>query len=90
VLDIPVVHCDQTLFHLVNGVWTSALLDAVLPVWRDRWMWLPLYAIIALFAGIKMRARAIRYLLFVALTVAAAETASSISARPSPYPNHLE
>jgi membrane-associated phospholipid phosphatase len=92
VLD-TLVQWDQALFHLVNGVWTSALLDAVLPVWRDRWTWLPLYAVIAIFAGVKMRARAIRFLLFAALTVAAAETASSHLLKPAvgrPRPCHAD
>ncbi|CAH1000374.1 hypothetical protein LEM8419_01527 [Neolewinella maritima] len=36
---------DQTLFELINQQLASPLLDAVLPVYREKTTWIPLYAI---------------------------------------------
>ncbi|HNW35536.1 MAG TPA: phosphatase PAP2 family protein [Candidatus Ozemobacteraceae bacterium] len=62
------LHVDRTLFHLLNGVWTSDILDVVMPVVTDAKLWAPLliaFWLWLLFGG-NGRRRALALLLIVA------------------------
>lgn len=37
---------DHFLFQLINGEWTSPLLDTVLPILRGKQTWIPLYLLV--------------------------------------------
>jgi undecaprenyl-diphosphatase len=43
-------HWDAALFRFVNGSLSNPLFDAVLPFFRERWFWAPLYLFVAVFA----------------------------------------
>lgn len=38
-----VVELDQSLFYLINSGWTNEVLDFVLPLARNRYVWYPMY-----------------------------------------------
>lgn len=68
---------DQALFLLINGDWHPNWLDAVMPYWRDKKTWIPLYVLLAGFLGYRFRWRGLYLILAVALTVGVADTISS-------------
>lgn len=73
---------DESLFHLLNGVWTHPLLDEVMPWWRDKKTWIPLYVALAGFAIYRFRLRGLYFILGVILTVGVADTVSSKMMKP--------
>lgn len=68
---------DKYLFLKINTVWTSPVLDAILPWWRDKNTWIPLYIFLALFAFINFGKKALPWFLFVLATVAIMDQLSS-------------
>ena len=55
---------DQTLFQLINQEWRTAFLDWLLPLWRNKYFWTPLYLFLLFFLFHKMRQK-IFYILFL-------------------------
>ncbi|MEQ8704615.1 MAG: phosphatase PAP2 family protein [Phaeodactylibacter sp.] len=78
-----IIHWDESLFHLLNGVWTNPLLDEVMPWWRDKKTWIPLYLILAGVAIYRFRLRGLYFILGVVLTVGVADTVSSKVMKPT-------
>ena len=37
------IQIDHYLFHLLNEEWTNGLFDVIMPYWRDKMTWIPLY-----------------------------------------------
>ena len=68
---------DEQIFHLINHDWHNALLDSILPVWRDKKTWIPLYLILAAFALIRFKIRGLYWILALILTVGIADATSS-------------
>ncbi len=68
---------DEQLFQLINEGWQHPWLDAVMPFWRDKRTWIPLYLIIAGFVGYKFKLKGLFLILSLILTVAIADTVSS-------------
>lgn len=77
------LYWDESLFHLINGVWTHPLLDEIMPWWRDKKTWIPLYVILAGFAVYRFRLRGLYFILGVVLTVGVADTVSSKVMKPT-------
>ncbi len=42
-MEEALLHFDQQLFQLINGQWHFDWLDALMPYWRSKYFWLPLY-----------------------------------------------
>ena len=74
---ISIVELDQTLFHLLNAEWTNIVFDAILPIWRDKYFWLPVYIFIISFAVFNQKKKAYWFLLFLIATAGAADLISS-------------
>lgn len=74
----PLVHLDESLFHLINGVWTHPWLDSIFPWWRDKTTWIPAYVVLLAWAIWKLRWKA---LLLVGLTLVLIAAADGISHR---------
>jgi len=68
---------DKYLFLKINTVWTSPVLDSILPWWRDKNTWIPLYIFLALFAFINFGKKALPWFLFVLATAALMDQISS-------------
>ncbi|MCB0570653.1 MAG: phosphatase PAP2 family protein [Phaeodactylibacter sp.] len=72
-----ILQLDQQLFHLLNGEWHNAFFDAIMPYWRDKETWFPLYALFGIFLAYRYRLRGLYFILAVVLTVGLADLASS-------------
>lgn len=68
---------DQWLFHVVNYDWHNGWLDAVMPYWREKKMWIPLYLIIGGFVFYRYRLKGLYFILAAVLTIAIADPLSS-------------
>lgn len=68
---------DKGLFHLINQTWSNPVFDAVLPLFRERILWAPLYVFIAAFSVLNFGNRGWWVVLAVVLAVALADVTSS-------------
>jgi membrane-associated phospholipid phosphatase len=68
---------DQCLFHLINSVWTTDWLDVLVPIWRSKYFWLPLYIFLISFLLINFGKKGGLLLLFAIGTIAVSDTLSS-------------
>lgn len=50
-------HWDVSLFQLINGSLSNPIFDALLPWFREKWFWMPLYLFIVAFAGLNFKGR---------------------------------
>ncbi len=73
---------DVYLFHLINGHHVGWL-DAIMPYWREKSTWIPLYLLVAGFTIWKFRLRGVYFLLALVLTVGLADTISSKVIKPA-------
>lgn len=78
-----VIAVDQFLFELINGQSHNAVLDWLMPIWREKSTWIPLYIALAAFVGYKYRLQGLYLLLALALAVGLADTVSSKIIKPS-------
>ena len=68
---------DQYLFELVNDNWQNPFLNWLMPHWREKTTWIPLYVLLLVFACWKFRIRGLFFILGLAFTVGVADTMSS-------------
>lgn len=71
------IQFDEALFRLINGEWTTAFLDAVMPHWRNKYFWIPLYIFFLAFVGINHGKKFLPFLLAALITVGLSDTISS-------------
>jgi len=80
---------DQALFHLLNGVWTTPILDHIMPALS--WMgnlgtvWIALLGAMAAFGKRTGRKIAVAGLAALAIGFAASEVIKEITMRPRPF-----
>ncbi len=67
---------DLWLFFHINGMWHNAVLDVIMPILREPFMWAPLYLFLALFATINFGWRGLFWIVFFLLTFALSDQAS--------------
>lgn len=72
-----ILQWDEQLFQLINGSWHTSFLDAIMPYWRSKYLWMPLYIFIASFFLINFRKRGAFLILAIGLTVGTADYVSS-------------
>lgn len=77
------IAADQFLFELINGRAHNAVLDWLMPIWREKSTWIPLYIALAAFVGYKYRLQGLYLILALALAVGLADTISSKVIKPS-------
>ncbi|MBK6622353.1 MAG: phosphatase PAP2 family protein [Saprospirales bacterium] len=70
------IQFDESLFFLINGKGQALVLDWLMPFWRNKYTWIPLYVALAAFAGYKFRWKAIAWLLLLGLTIGAGDVIS--------------
>ena len=74
---IELLHLDQSLFRLINSVWTTEWLNILMPFLRNKYFWIPLYVFLFSFLIINFGKKGLFLLLFGVLTIAVADTLSS-------------
>jgi len=73
---------DEWLFHILNGQCHNSFFDAVIPYWRSKYVWIPLYVFIASFLLINWKKRGLLVLLFTIATIGVADFTSSKIVKP--------
>lgn len=73
---------DYHTFELVNQLWISPFLDALMPVLRNKFFWVPLYAFIISFLVINFRKQGVILVVMLIITVAAADQLTSQVIKP--------
>lgn len=73
---VEILYWDEQLFRLINGAWSNPWLDAIMPWWRERVTWIPLYAGLAIWAGWKWKWRALIWAVCLVAAVGLADTIS--------------
>lgn len=68
---------DEYLFYLINSEWHSSLLDQVLPIWRNKLFWMPLYLFLASFLLINFKKKGLWLIMALAVTIGISDTLSS-------------
>ena len=71
------IEFDQNLFYLLNSEWTNSFFDWLLPVWRDKYFWIPVYLFIILFAIFNYGKKSYWFILFLVAAVGASDIVSS-------------
>lgn len=74
---MDILATDYQIFELINNQLTHPLLDAVMPYWRNKLSWLPLYLLAAGWVLYRYRRAGLGLLLVVALSVGMADQLSS-------------
>ncbi len=67
------LHIDELVFHWINGVWTHPGLDAIMPYWREKTTWIPAYVLLLVWVVWQWRGKAILFILWTLVLVAAAD-----------------
>jgi membrane-associated phospholipid phosphatase len=68
---------DQTVFFLINGEWHNSFLDAIMPFWRNKLFWSPLYIFLLFYILLNFKLKGFYFILMVAAVIAIADTTSS-------------
>lgn len=71
------INWDKELFLLINTQWHNAFLDVVLPYWRTKTTWIPLYILLLLVIGKDRGFKTLWVLIVLGLTIALADQISS-------------
>jgi membrane-associated phospholipid phosphatase len=74
---------DQSLFDLLNGQWRANWLDAIMPIWREKKTWIPLYLALAALSIYRFKLKGLYLILALGLAVGLADTISSKVIKPA-------
>ena len=74
---IDLLQFDQYLFQMINSQWTNSWLDTLMPLLRNKYVWLPFYTFIISFVLINFEKKGLFFLLFGILTITISDTMSS-------------
>lgn len=77
-----IIQWDQYCFELINQGLRNPFMDWLLPFWREKTFWIPLYIALVGFSIWKFRKKAIYFILGAGLTVGVADTMSSKVIKP--------
>ncbi|MEZ4885666.1 MAG: phosphatase PAP2 family protein [Chitinophagales bacterium] len=73
---------DYQVFHLLNGILHNAVLDAIIPFWREKYFWAPLYLFLLTFLAYNYRSNFWVIVLFAVITVVLSDQLSSGLIKP--------
>lgn len=72
-----ILEFDQQIFQLINYQWSNNFFDAILPFWRNKYVWLPLYAFLVAFLLINFRIKGLYLILSATLLIGLTDSVSS-------------
>ena len=78
-----IIQFDQQLFNLLNNEWTHPFLDYIMPFWRSKYLWLPLYIFIISFVVMNFRSNRQYFFFMLIMTIAISDTLSSKIIKPT-------
>lgn len=68
---------DEQLFHWINNGWQNPFLDAIMPIWREKSTWIPLYLLLTGFIFYRFRIKGLFLVMALGLLVGIADNVSS-------------
>ncbi|MFN7117198.1 MAG: phosphatase PAP2 family protein [Saprospiraceae bacterium] len=68
---------DEQLFYLINNGWQNPFLDAIMPIWREKSTWIPLYVLLAGFIFYRFRIKGLFLVMALGLLVGISDNVSS-------------
>lgn len=71
------LHWDSAAFQFINGSLSNPVFDALLPWFREKWFWMPLYLFIAAFVVLNYKKRGWVILLGLVLSAGVSDFSSS-------------
>ena len=71
------LYWDTVIFEVINSGWQNGFLDAVMPLWRNKYLWVPLYLLISSFLMINFGKNGAYLVATVLLTITISDTLSS-------------
>lgn len=71
------LHFDQYLFHLINIESHNAFLDVIMPYWRHKLFWFPLYLFIFTFLLLNYKLKGFYFIIAFVLTIVITDFVSS-------------
>ncbi len=76
-------HFDEQFILLINQRWGNNFFDTIMPPVRDKFFWIPMYAIIAILISIKYKWKGLTLILILGLNFAASDQISSAVVKPA-------
>jgi len=73
---------DTFIFFKVNTVYTSSFFDALFPWYREGNTWIPLYLFLILFVIVNFKKSALKWIIFVVITLLLTDQLSSSIVKP--------
>lgn len=73
---------DKALLYWINEGWSNPLLDQVMPVWRDKLTWIPLYGVVLGWLIWKYRKQSWPYIILLTVVVIFCDFTSSSILKP--------
>lgn len=77
------LHLDFQLFELINQKGHIPFLDWLMPYWREKSFWIPLYLVLVAFVVFRFKTKAGLFLIMAVLTIGVSDTMSSRVVKPS-------
>lgn len=71
------IEWDQSLFQFLNGRWTNNFFDYLLPVYRNKYFWIPIYTFIISFMVMNFRRKSYMFILCLIACVGTTDYVSS-------------
>lgn len=71
------INLDQSIFLLINRTAQNSFFDWILPLWRNKYFWIPAYLLFSVLVITKVGKKSIWIFLFLGLTIAASDLTSS-------------
>jgi membrane-associated phospholipid phosphatase len=79
---MDLIQLDQQLFTYINQVWTNSAADMLLPLFRNKIFWIPLYFFLAAWLLLNFRRKGLWVILCLAATVIVGDFVSSGIIKP--------
>ena len=76
------IHYDRAVFYLLNTEWTNPLFDSLMPFFRNKYFWTPLYLFFLSFLVINFKKNGFYVFLFMLLVVLLCDQMSSAVLKP--------
>ncbi len=77
-----ILQWDYFLFELINGQWHNAFLDWLMPMWREKAFWAPLYLFLFVWLVQKHGEATAAVVIFAILTIVLSDQLSSTIIKP--------